>query len=1417
MKCAHIFFAAGLLAAALTQSLPAADGTLPLGKDGQPLNLDFETGTLADWVAEGAAFEKQPVRGDTVAPRRSNMKSGHAGNFWIGTYEIAGDAPQGTLTSAPFKVAKPFASFLVAGGSQESTRVELVRADTQKAFFKISGNNDETLRPVVVDLREQLGKEIFIRLVDQESGGWGHINFDDFKFHGTRPQFANEYSVAEARKNEPPPADVVLYAGLSPQEACDKATLPPGFKMHVFAGEPDIKQPIAFCLDHRGRVWVAEGYTYPRRHGNPPKVERGAGEDRSKPTRDQLADIFGGADRILVFEDTDGDGKFDKRTVFLENLNLVSGLEVGFGGVWIGAAPYLMFVPITDGDAPKPAGDPQILLDGWNYTADTHETLNTFTWGPDGWLYGCHGVFCPSLVGKPGAPSGERQWCDAGVWRFHPTRRAFEIFTEGGSNPWGVDFDEYGQCWAEMCVIPHLWHMIQGARIERQGGEHFAIHADELARYGKSSGKPVHPHIYDDLKQYGDHVHWSGNLGPHAGNARSDAAGGGHAHAGMMCYLGASWPAEYRGNLIMGNIHGQRLNLDIPERSGSGFIGHHGKDFLNFNDTWSQTLNQLYDQDGSVYVIDWYDKNQCHHTREDGHDRSNGRIYKIVYNDQPMTRVDLAKLSEAELVKLVPSKNEFLSRHSRRVLQERAKERGLEAASTDALRKMVREASDSPARLRALWALHTTGGVDARTAIENLKSSDEWLRAWTIQLAFESEANLRRLMQEASDAGLHADPDLNQLAETDPSPVIRLFIAAAAQRTPTEEFRAGLVRRLLTRSEDASDHNVPLMIWFAMEPLVADHPEESLTVALDTKLPRILNFTARRIAALGTTEARDLLTAKLTALDDATKQIDVLLGFSAALRGQRNVPMPQGWDALETKLAASPNADVRAAAESLALTFGSQRALASLRATVADPAAPTASRDAALNSLREAKDPELPNLVFRLLDDPAMRGAALRAIAGFNDPRTPDAILKIYGSLDDGQKRDALNTLVSRAAFAKPLLAAVQSSAVPKSDLTAEVVRQLRNLKDAAVVEQVGKVYGAVREATAEKKQVIEKFKRTYWAGGSTPGEASRGRVVFNKVCAQCHTLFDTGGKVGPDLTGSSRADLDYILENMVDPNAVLPNEYRASNLELKDGRSLTGIIKQQDDKTLTVATANETLTLARGDVDSITQSQLSMMPEGLLDPLQDQELRDLIYYLGRPGQAALPAGAIDPAAFFNGKDLTGWDGDRQLWHVENGEIVGKTATGLKHNEFLKSQIVLTDFRLICQVKLTPNSANSGIQFRSEPFGEYEMKGCQADIGEGWWGKLYEESGRALLSKIPGDGFVKTNDWNTYEIVAVGGKIRTALNGHLCTDVDDPQVAMCGITGLQVHAGGPTEVRFKDLQLELNPKFEVKTMERQPK
>ena len=1339
---------------------PDSKGIRPVSRDGRVLNLDFETGTLADWTASGDAFAGQPVRGDTVSKRRADQPSKHQGEFWIGGFEVAGDKPTGTLTSAPFKVTHRWASFRIAGGPWNETRVELVRADDHLTHYTFSGYENETLRPVVVDMERHVGREFYVKIFDEHTGHWGHVNFDDFRFHAGRPTFPDEL---DPRKVTPaPPPDVVKFDGLSPQEAVKAITLPQGFKASLYAAEPDVRQPVAFTIDARGRLWVIECLTYPRR-----------------------APDGQGKDNIVIFEDTDADGRADKRTVFATGLNLATGIEVGFGGVYVGAAPYLLFIPDKDGDD-KPDSDPQVLLDGWGFQ-DTHETLNTFTWGPDGWLYGCHGVFTHSNVGKPGAGDAQRTRINAGVWRYHPTRHVFEVFAEGTSNPWGIDFDRHGQLWAEACVIPHLWHVIQGARYQRQGGTHF------------------NPYTFDDIKQTADHVHYAGNQGPHAGNNRSDAAGGGHAHAGLMIFQSEAWPQQYRDKIYIGNIHGQRVNVDVPEPRGSGYVGRHGPDFMNFNDKWSQVVNFRQGPDGAVYFIDWYDRQQCHTPDFNAHDRSNGRIFRVTYGDAKAKPADLSRLSDEELVKRINHPDAWYDRTARRLLQERHADGRLGAGVRKKLADLLNGKLTDEQRLRVLWTLHVTGGVPDSLASSELRRTDRpFSTAWAIQLIAEDG----QLPSEAM-------AELNRLARESPSAVIRRYVVSALMRLPLNarwESMAGL----LANSDDANDHNLPLLYWYAFEPLAAVDPDRAMKIALETKIPNILTYTVRRIGAIEGEGPLVALTASLGRVEDEAKQAAILKGINESLRGRRTVAMPKGWEAVEAKLFNSKSEAVRSQVRSAGLTFGSGRALAAVKSTLLDPQAALPERQAALEASLNAKTPGLAPVLLQLLSDPKLRAGALRGLAAYDDTATPRAILQAYPKFDQQEKKDALATLASRATFAKELLAAVEggSAGVTAKDISADIVRQLRNLQSPEVDKAVAKVWGVVQDTPEEKLKRMKGLRAVVESRTAPPPNVSHGRALFAKTCAQCHKLFDTGGLVGPDITGANRGDLAYLLENMVDPNAVIPIDYQASVLDTKDGRTVVGIVKKQDEQSVTVVTNTETLVVPRNEVKTLRVSKLSMMPEGLLDTFSEQDARDLMAYLRSPSQVPLAATPETAKDFFNGRDLTGWVGRPDVWKVENGEIVGKTTTGLKNNEFLRSDLELGDFRLVLKVKLVPDEANSGVQFRSVPVVDSpEMKGYQADVGKGWWGKLYHESGRGLLwDKGAPDGAIKKGDWNTYEILAVGHRIRTAVNGVPCVDLDDPQGELKGHVAVQVHSGGPTEVRFKDFELELNPESKLKTV-----
>lgn len=1355
-----------ILSAALL--LPAADpapndvGVLPVGADGKPLNLDFETGDLKDWTLDGAAFRGQPIKGDTVRARRGDMQSRHQGQFWIGGYEKLGDKPTGTLTSASFKVTHPWASFLVGGGSHATqTCVEVVSG--KDVLFRATGTETEDMFRVAVDLTKHQGKEVFVRVVDTHTGGWGHVNFDDFRLHEKKPSFPERPSAV------PAVADAYKYAGLKPLDAAKAMTVPPGFEVTLFAGEPDVHQPIAFCFDHRGRLWVVEAYVYPRRH--PEKGPVLPEQDRAK------------GDKILIFEDSDGDGKFDKRTVFMEGLNLVSGIEVGFGGVWVGAAPYFLFIP-HDEKTDKPAGEPKILLDGWGYQ-DTHETLNSFVWGPDGWLYGCHGVFTHSNVGKPGAPDAQRQRINAGIWRYHPTKHAFEVFARGTSNPWGLDYNASGDFFIEACVIPHMWHIIPGARYQRQAGSDF------------------NPYTYGEIGTIAVHRHYAG-ANPHGGNGRSDSVGGGHAHAGLLCYQGGTWPKEYHGKLFMGNLHGHRINVDVITPKGSGYVADRNPDFLLTNDRWAVPIALKSGPDGNVYLLDWYDKQICHNTNNEIWDRTNGRIYKISHKDaKPVKGVDLSQATNEDLVKYQLHENDWYARTARRLLQERAVRweapEGLRVGA--ALTQITREHPDESRRLRALWALVAVyGRLVGLSDTGALKDPSPAVRAWAVRDV--GERGDHSWQEPARQMAPLDARRLLPLADEDRSPVVRRALASAVMRHDAP-VRWEVLQKLLAHAEDATDHNLPYLYWYALEPLCAQDPTKGLQIAAGGKIPFVFQSAARRVGALGTPDALDLLTKALAEAKTDDHRIAYFRGLQEGARGKRTLPMPKDWSAAFEALMKLPDGAVRQQALGLAAVFGDKGALATLRKVLGDAKAAPPARLAALTALVDAKDLETVPLLHAALTDKDLRGAALRALAAFDDAKTPATILARYDSLTLAEKRDAVSTLAARPGFAKELMNAVAAKKLPVSDVPAEIVRQLRGYDDAALNKQIAELWGVVRESPAERQKLIASWKARLTSSAAPAGDVNLGRTVFAKTCQQCHTLYGVGGKVGPEITGANRGSVDYLLENILDPSAVIPKEYAATRLVLADDRVVTGIIKGEANELLTVVTDRETLTIPTKDVASRRASDLSMMPDDILRQVSEPEFRALIAYLQTPAQVPLLANADTAKEFFNGKDLSNWDGEPGLWTVEDGQIVGRSKTGLKRNTFLKSHAAVENFKLSLKVKLSPNKENSGIQFRSVPLSDGEMRGPQADIGAGWWGKLYEESGRGLLVKEGGEKLVKPDDWNDYVVEAVGGRVRIWINGTLCTDYEDDKLARRGVIGLQLHSGGPLEVRFKDVKLEV--------------
>jgi putative membrane-bound dehydrogenase-like protein len=838
--------------------------------------------------------------------------------------------------------------------------------------------------------------------------------------------------------------------------------------------------------------------------------------------------------------------------------------------VFVGAAPDLLFLRDKDGD--DRADSREVLLTGFG-RQDTHELLNTFTWGPDGWLYGCHGVFTHSKVSRPGGQAGDGGppiELNAAVWRYEPRTRKFEIFAEGTSNPWGIDFDARGNMFLTCCVIPHMFHMIPGGRYIRQAGQN------------------RNPYDFGQIKEISDHLHHEES---------------GWAHAGCVVLEGDLWPEELRGSVIFGSIHGNSIKRDVLKPNGSTFTASHAPDFLQSGDKNFRPVNQLIGPDGAIYVIDWCDQWPCHQTPPDLWDKEHGRIFKIQQKGARQTVPrDMSKLNNDQLVDELRSSNPYVYRTALRLLDER-----LATPVAARLRSMLGGGESAEVEVRALWALHAVAGLNSKSSADLIGHGNESVRSWVIRFAPE----------------LLTRDSLEQTARKDSSAAVRLQVAASAQRLQPD-MALPILSSLAMNSQDANDAAIPLMIWFAFEPLVSKDRDKTMewlrtigsdrTLAWRELLPRVM----RRLVVTRQADDLKMCVEFASMVSDGNIRRAALDGIIDGLEGRR-AQAPPGWAESRVRLAGDSDVSLASKVRRLGAHFRDPAVIRDEESAAVDATRPVPERIEAVRSISIAQLPESLDTLQRLLGDdgpPELRREVLRALGAYDSPRIPSLVTEQWQVLSDSLRTEAQTLLTGRRDWAEKLIDAIAEHRLEPTALSAPAAQRIAALKDANLTAKLEKTWGSVRQQTpAEIEDLIKRMRAVVSARS---GNAQAGQEVFEKKCAVCHKFNGQGADVGPDITGADRS-VEYLLINILDPNRVVGQPYYTHVVATKGGRVVTGKLVSDTPEAITLQGENNKIDIIqREEIDEHVIKNVSVMPEGLPKDMTEEQFRNLIEFLRR-------------------------------------------------------------------------------------------------------------------------------------------------------------------------------------------------------
>ncbi len=967
---------------------------------------------------------------------------------------------------------------------------------------------------------------------------------------------------------------------LEPAESMKHMHLPEGFEVQLFAAEPDIVRPIAMAWDARGRLWIAESVDYPN--------------DMQPPGQ--------GHDRIKICEDTDGDGRADKFTIFADKLSIPTSLVFANGGVVVAQAPDLLFLQSTKRN--DKADIRRVLFNGWGIS-DTHSGPSNLRWGFDNWIWGTVGY-----SGFQGRVGQQDHRFGQGIFRMRPDGSRLEFLSSTSNNTWGLGLSENGQVFASTANNQHsVFLAVPNRYYESVRGWH------GQGSIGIEDHKKFHP-ITADVRQVDFH-------------------GGFTAAAGHALYTARSFPREYWNRAaFVCEPTGHLVHMDWLTPQGSGFVARDGWNLLASDDAWTAPIMAEVGPDGALWVIDWYNFIVQHNPTPSGfqtgkggayvtplRDKTHGRIYRIVYQGTkpgPPPRLDQA--DPKELVATLRHENMWWRHTAQRLLVERGQ--------TDVLpqlAELVRDGKSGPAAIHALWTMHGLGAFGStqsnwtETAKVGLAHSDSGVRQSALAVLPRNRESVAMILAAKS---LH-DADAQ----------VRLGALLALGEMPGAREAAAEVAGILQEARNATDRWIPSGAVCAaarsdldfLQIIAVAQPKPEVEKSLLEAVRAIAEHLARRPSA----QAPGQL---LLALDRANPVIAeaMLTGLATGWPADRPAKFD---DQARSELAAlapklSPGGVLQLT--SLLKRWGLQEVVRDLTAglrrellihlsdhNLAEEARLAAARDLiALGGDKDGLEAVFEQITPKAA--PSLTRGLLDAIGQATSPEVGQALVQRWPGLSPAARSTALTVLLRRPAWTKAMLAGLEKGQIDKSDLSIDQAQQLSRHPEQTIASKAKKLLASGgRLPSPDRQKVIEALLPL----AKRHGDADKGKLVFEKNCAKCHRFGAVGQSVGPDLTGITVRDRADILTDILDPNRSVEGNYRQYTVETKNGLFLTGLLTAETRTVVELLDSDARKhVIQRDDIESIVSSQMSLMPEGF-EKLPEGELVSLLDFLTARGK----------------------------------------------------------------------------------------------------------------------------------------------------------------------------------------------------